>query len=74
MWVFLGQLASASVQLVACAGYLGYKHQQSNQKTQSPAAQLANLDAKIKVRPQCLCILFHLAEEHDGYVSWRSAQ
>ena len=72
MWVQLSfdvwQLASVSLQSVPYVGYFGYKHQQSNQKTQSPAAQLADLDAKMKVRPQFLCLLLWIAEEHDGYV------
>lgn len=62
------QLATASLQLVPRAGYFGYKHQQSNQKTQSPAAQLADLDAKIKVRPHYLCFAIYFAEEPDGCV------
>ena len=53
-------------------GYFGYKHQQSNQKTQSPAAQLADLDAKITVRSHCLCFSVYLAEQHDSYVVFSS--
>lgn len=68
------QLASTRSLSFTCAGYFGYKHKQANQKTLSPAAQLADVDARIKVRP-ALCVLSILSCREAGWLScsWWSA-